>query len=321
MKIINAGYEFINENSILKKIELAGRVCYKSEDKISEDSAKTFISNIIKRGHEAVLEHGSFCFEVDAEVFDGILDSERFLENKGFTSFLRHTSINSYLISGNVRAWREFLKAHFKYITTIPGYMKDFILSNPILFPEFQYEGNFNILHGMFRLVDTSQLTNPIEIRTHRDETVKFIVDRGISHEIVRHRPSSYCQESTRYCNYSKDKFGNEITVINPCFWRKDEEENKEYIKYAVWKRSMKEAENAYFELLSMGATPQEARSVLPTELKTEIVMTANIGEWYHFGKLRTSTAAHPQIREVVIPLLNEFQKKLPVIFNDIEVE
>ena len=214
MKIIDAGYEFITPidgDVILKRIEQAGRVCYKSEDKITDESAIKFAQNIIKRGHEAVLEHCSF--------------------------------------------------------------------------------------------------------------TVKFIVDRGVSHEIVRHRVASYCQESTRYCNYSKDKFGNEITVIKPYFWREDEDENKEYIKLAIWKRSMAEAESAYFELLRTGATPQEARTVLPNSLKTEVVMTANIREWRHFFKLRTSLAAHPQMREVAIPLLKECQEKIPVLFDDIEVE
>lgn len=214
MKIVDAGYEFITPidgNEILKKIEQAGRVCYKSEDNITDESAIKFVQNIIKRGHEAVLEHCSF--------------------------------------------------------------------------------------------------------------TVKFICDRGVSHEIVRHRVASYCQESTRYCNYSKDKFGNEITVISPCFWREDEEENKEYVKLAIWKRSMAEAESAYFELLKMGATPQEARAVLPNSLKTEVVMTANIREWRHFFRLRTSPAAHPQMREVAISLLKECQERIPVLFDDIEVE
>ena len=214
MKIVNAGYEFITPidgNEILNKIEQAGRVCYKSENLITDDSAIKFAQNILARGHEAVLEHCSF--------------------------------------------------------------------------------------------------------------TVKFICDRGVSHEIVRHRMASYCQESTRYCNYSKDKFGNEITVIKPCFWREDEEENREYIKLAIWKRSMLEAESAYFELLKMGTTPQEARAVLPNSLKTEVVMTANIREWRHFFKLRTSSAAHPQMREVAIPLLKELQEKIPVLFDDIEVE
>lgn len=207
MKVINAGYEFITPidgEVILKRIEQAGRVCYKSEDRITDESAIKFAQNIIKRGHEAVLEHCSF--------------------------------------------------------------------------------------------------------------TVKFIVDRGISHEIVRHRVASYCQESTRYCNYAKDKFGNEITVIKPCFW---EEGSSQLIE---WKSAMKIAESHYFDLLSMGATPQEARSVLPNSLKTEVVMTADIREWRHFFKLRTSDAAHPQIREVAIPLLKELQEKIPVLFDDIEV-
>ena len=208
MKIIKAEYEFITPidgADILKKIEQAGRVCYKSEDKITDESAMKFAQTILARGHEAVLEHCSF--------------------------------------------------------------------------------------------------------------TVKFIVDRGVSHEIVRHRVASYCQESTRYCNYSKDKFGNEITVIKPCFW---EEDSNQFIE---WKSAMKIAEGHYFDLLAMGATPQEARSVLPNSLKTEIVMTADIREWRHFLKLRTSSAAHPQIREVAIPLLKEFQEKIPVLFDDIEVK
>lgn len=208
MKVINAGYEFITPidgDVILKRIEQAGRTCYKSEDNITDESAIKFVQNIIKRGHEAVLEHCSF--------------------------------------------------------------------------------------------------------------TVKFIVDRGVSHEIVRHRVASYCQESTRYCNYSKDKFGNEITVIKPCFWKESSDQ------FIEWKSAMKIAENHYFDLLAQGATPQEARTVLPNSLKTEVVMTANIREWRHFLKLRTSSAAHPQVREVAIPLLTELKKMIPVLFDDIEVE
>lgn len=212
MKIIKAGYELItpiNGEEILKKIEQAGRVCYKSENLITEDSAKRFCENIIKRGHEAVLEHYSF--------------------------------------------------------------------------------------------------------------TVKFIVDRAISHEIVRHRMASYCQESTRYCSYNKDKFDNEITVIEPFFYANCIGE-KPWLYYH-WEQSCKQAEEAYMRLLREGSTPQEARSVLPNSLKTEILMTANIREWRHFLKLRTSSAAHPQIREVAVPLLKELKEKIPVLFNDIEVE
>lgn len=156
----------------------------------------------------------------------------------------------------------------------------------------------------------------------HCSFTVKFIVDRGISHEIVRHRVASFAQESTRYCNYSKEGFGSEITVIRPCFWN-DNSEDSEF-KMFIWENAMKEAEKNYFKLLEFGATPQEARSVLPNSLKTEICMTANLREWRHFFKLRAADAtgkAHPQIKEVTIPLLKELQEKIPVIFEDIESE
>lgn len=207
MRVIKAGFHILSPvdgQKILKSIEEAGRVCYKSEEKITEDSAEKFVAGIIKRGHEAVLEHEAI--------------------------------------------------------------------------------------------------------------RVKFIVDRGVSHEIVRHRLAAYCQESTRYCNYSKGKFGEEITVIEPCFWDKDSDLMKD------WRSAMRMAENHYLGLLHQGTSPQEARSVLPNSLKTEVVMTANLREWRHFFKLRTAPAAHPQMREVAIALLKEFQKLVPVVFDDIEV-
>lgn len=208
MKVIYPKVEFITpvtEESgklVMKRIEEIGRVCYKSEDKITEDSYKKFISNLIKRGHESVLEHGSI--------------------------------------------------------------------------------------------------------------TVKFICDRGVSHEIVRHRLASYSQESTRYCNYSGDQFGNEITVIKPCFWEEDTE------AYRLWLDSCKSAEMHYFLMLKSGASPQEARSVLPNSLKTEVVMTANIREWRHFFRLRCSRAAHPQMREVALMALVKFYHAMPELFQDI---
>jgi len=146
----------------------------------------------------------------------------------------------------------------------------------------------------------------------HQSVTVRVICDRGVSHEIVRHRLASYTQESTRYCNYTKGKFGNEITVIKPCFWNIEDE------KYQIWKKTIETIEVAYNKLIELGATPQEARSILPNSLKTEIVITMNLREWRHFFKLRTSSNAHPQMREVAIPLLNELKKRIPVIFDDI---
>ena len=205
MKIINADVEFITPidgAAILKRLEQCGRVCYKSEAKITDTSAPAFVAGIIKRGHEAVLEHCSF--------------------------------------------------------------------------------------------------------------TVKFICDRGVSHEIVRHRVASYCQESTRYCNYSKDGFGNEITVIAPCFLKVGADE------WELWRDACAMGERFYFDMLACGCTPQEARSVLPNSLKTEVVMTANIREWRRFLKLRCSPAAHPQMREVALILLDKVHSLIPVCFDDI---
>jgi len=208
MKIINPSIYFMDDidgHSILSKLETIGRVCYKSEDKITEKSSEKFISNIIKSGHESVIEHEAI--------------------------------------------------------------------------------------------------------------TVKIICDRGVSHEIVRHRIASYSQESTRYCNYSNDKFGNELTVIRPCFWNDNSE------KYNLWVNTMKSIEKAYNSLIELGAKPEEARSVLPNSLKTEIVVTMNLREWRHFFKLRTSKRAHPQMREIAIMLLKEFKDKIPVVFDDITGE
>ena len=206
MRIIDPSVELINAptyDALLNTIEVAGRVCYKSEDKIQEGSTEKFIAGIIKRGHEAVLEHGVL--------------------------------------------------------------------------------------------------------------TVKFICDRGVSHEIVRHRIASYCQESTRYCNYSQDKFGNEITMIRPCFLAEGTKE------YELWSHACDHAESAYFDMLICGCTPQEARSVLPNSLKTEVVMTANIREWRHFIKLRTSEKAHPQMRQIACMLQNLLVEKYPVFFKEVE--
>lgn len=152
----------------------------------------------------------------------------------------------------------------------------------------------------------------------HVSVTVKFVVDRGISHELVRHRLASFAQESTRYCNYSKDDFGSEITFIIP-----------EYLEYKsegwnIWKESMKQAEDAYFKMLDFGLSPQQARAVLPNSLKTEVVMTANLREWRHFFKLRalgTTGKPHSQMLEVAVPLLEDMKNLIPVVFDDLVVK
>ncbi len=205
MKIIKPYFvieDEIDGEKILKNLERYGRTAYKSEDKITLESAAKFIRNIIKSGHESVIEHEKI--------------------------------------------------------------------------------------------------------------TVRVICDRGVTHEIVRHRLASYTQESTRYCDYSKE--GN-ITFVIPFFFENDKR------KLTVWRIVMKICEWGYNLLRKLGASPQEARSVLPNSLKTEIIITANLREWRHFLKLRCSAKSHPQMREIAIPLLKEFQKRIPVIFDDIQAD
>ncbi|SLM33065.1 ThyX [Desulfamplus magnetovallimortis] len=144
----------------------------------------------------------------------------------------------------------------------------------------------------------------------HISISARIVCDRGVTHELVRHRLCSFSQESTRYANYSKEKFGNEITVIKPFFWKEDSQ------AYETWKEAMKACEKAYLALIENGAKAQEARSVLPNSLKTDIIITANIREWRHIFKLRCSKASHPQMREIMLPMLEEFYKRVPVLFE-----
>ena len=224
MNILRAGFEIltpISEGGIdeLKHIEKIGRVCYKSEGKITKDgeSAKKFVKMLIDRGHEAMIEHSSL--------------------------------------------------------------------------------------------------------------SVKFVVDRGVSHELVRHRIASFAQESTRYVNYSLEKFGNEINVIdirngiNLDNKMKNMDSDTISAIMGEWCLAMEDAEKHYMKMIELGATPQIARSVLPNSTKTEITITANYREWRNFFKLRVPNTAHPQMREVTIPLLKELKRRLPIIFDDIEEE
>lgn len=155
-------------------------------------------------------------------------------------------------------------------------------------------------------------------ILEHASVTVKFVCDRGISHELVRHRLAAFSQESTRYCNYKSEKFGSDVTFIRPCYLDEDSE------GYRIWCDQMLSAEEAYFNLLDFGCSPQEARSVLPNSLKTEVVMTADLREWRHFFEVRaleTTGRPHPQMLQLTIPLLDKFKKLIPVVFDDLEVK
>lgn len=144
----------------------------------------------------------------------------------------------------------------------------------------------------------------------HASITVKFIHNRGFSHELVRHRIASYAQESTRYCNYSADKFGNELTFIEPYWFQ-----NEKYLSESIWMNNIDIIEKSYFQLLEEGLPPQAARGILPNDLKTEIVITANIREWRQIFKLRTANAAHPDMIRVMLPLQIKLQELFPILF------
>ncbi|GAU07440.1 FAD-dependent thymidylate synthase [Desulfoplanes formicivorans] len=175
------------------------------------------------------------------------------------------------------------------------------------------YKSEDKITEGSARkLIARILQVNHESVLEHASVSVRIVCDRGISHEIVRHRLASFSQESTRYANYGKEKFGKEITVIRPFFWEEDSRE------YALWLEAMEKAEEVYMALLEAGARPQEARSVLPNSLKTEIVVTANLREWRHIFKLRCASAAHPQIRQIMLPMLASFHERIPVVFDDV---
>ena len=335
MRIINAGYEILPEQkNLMKKIELVARTCYKSEDLITEDSCVKMVNNLIQRQHYAMLEHATLVLNVDGNSFNDALGLVNHLEKglklrkdyKTFKSYLNFTDYNAYyIISGNIRAWLEFLNECVEAIGKIPLFFKKYLEQNKtddnlVLFKSFYQENG-----GMFVYPEEEiwccqiKDTNKLSIRErliHETLSVKFTVDRGVTHELVRMRDCSFAQESTRYCNYSKGKFGNEITVIKPCFWNEDTEVFNE------WKMGCEESEKSYFILLNEGATPQEARDVLPTSVKADIIMTTNIREWVHILELRalgTTGKPHPQMEEVMIPLAKELASGLLSDFTCID--
>ena len=163
------------------------------------------------------------------------------------------------------------------------------------------------------KLIASMMSKHHMSVIEHVSITVRIICDRGISHELVRHRMASFSQESTRYCNYDKNKFGNEITVIDILGGFPNMTDRS----YTAWIQGCESAEREYFNMLRGGSTAQEARSVLPNSLKTELVVSANAREWRHIFELRCASSAHPQIREIMIPLKAEFAKLWPVLFAD----
>ena len=277
MKLIKPTVEIIRQEKydllhVFKFIELAGRTCYKSENKITEDSASEFVDRMIKSGHGAMLEHGTIYLTIPI-------------------SDISNPIIYKYILNSYSKIFIDFTNS---YITT-----------------------NYRVLVENNWLDDLKYISEPYLFHTKRT-TVKFICDRGVSHEFVRHRVFSFAQESTRYCNYTKDKFNNELTFIIPC-WIKDLKEGNYYAYCEYnhskndtskrWFDSCMSAEFVYTNLIEEGWKPQEARTILPNSLKTELIMTGFNGDWQHFFELRCATNAHPQAKELADMLKDKFNK------------
>ena len=305
MNVINPFVEYVGGNVPFnhrpQHVELCGRVCYKSEDKITDKSADKFIAGIIERGHEAVLEHARITLNLERnnDTFRYLWHVCEHMKRRGVEDYLRLTRIEDvWIASGNVRAWRAISRVMKKTFLHVPDVIQRMWHENAPFFPDFispddeyipdpvtDIDPIYHPLGGVFN--------EPEQRMVHSWYTFRFICDRGISHEIVRHRPASYCQESTRYCDYSNGKFGGEITVIKPFYLEEGT------IAYDRWYAACTAAERCYFDMRNAGCSPQQARAVLPTSLKTELIMTATADEWWHFLNLRCSEAAHPQMREV----------------------
>ena len=298
----------------LEHIERCGRVCYKSEGKTKSGSASAFVASLIKRQHESVLEHAWITLEVEREEANDTLRAIAEALKAGYQNFIRFTpSRVGAVVSGNARAWRFLMTRMLDMFGILPHSYQAFVRDNPDLFAELDIPVAYDETLPSVE-IDPAGLRYK-ERLVHEAFTIKFICDRGISHEIVRHRVASYSQESTRYCNYSKDQFGGEISVIEPwgCEdWPSD--------VYTAWTSAVCDAEKAYIDMLKAGIPPQNARDVLPTCLKTELVMTATCDEWIHFLTLRGSEAAHPKIRELATQVRDLLDKADPQIFHPIIV-
>ena len=338
MKTINAGYKLIDDPSITKKIEKVARVCYKSEDKIDEGTDMIMCRSLIKRQHTAMLEHASLVLEVGEQEYSLIETLRSFMENmiedgeQNRKCYLRYTNstldVNNYryFVSGNIRAWYEFMM-YANSVNGLPKRLYNIINDNVNNIFDIDVDAFDFVTFDMYDeddfyakvVTDMNQLTDE-ERMVHETFSVLFTVDRGVTHELVRMRDCSFAQESTRYCNYANGKFGNEITVILPCFFDTGMGTNSNSLVYKEWESACKNAEASYFKLLEYGAKPQEARDVLPTSVKVDIVMTTNLAEWKHIFNLRACDStgpAHPQMKEVMTPLFKEMREKYPFAFGD----
>lgn len=311
MKIIKPSFQLCDRDEQrggLRIIEEAGRLCYKSEDKSTDTSADAFVRGLIKRKHLSVLEHGDMIFEIgDYHIYDNVAEGLQIIRDFGKqTPMLEMTKIgHRCIVSGNMRAWLELFASGSMAGRYFIGFF-DPVFIQGIGFMDEDAEPDPRV-----RPIHYADLVDPLEKLVHQRQTVKFVVDRGVTHEFVRHRKMSFSQESTRYCNYSEGRFGREITVIAPCYLAEHTP------AYDLWKRSCMSAETEYFTLLNMGLQAQEARAVLSHSTKAELMVTGTLSSWDHFFNLRarqTTGKAHPQAAEVAVPLHELFKVLHPGI-------
>jgi thymidylate synthase (FAD) len=304
MKIIDPSFHIQDEldsSSLAVRLEACGRVCYKSEDKITDDSAIPFVTKIAAHGHNSVLEMAVITFRVTCppRSFEDFLACQ--------PKYLVIDKLdNGMLITGSVRALKE-LYVTFPDNQIINDLILVLVGIAPFIFEKvvdlrkvLEKDQSCKILKLSLSEVDSL----PAELRLrHRFIGVRFVVNRAVTHELVRHRPCSFLQESQRYCRYSEDKFENQVTFIKPMFFKAKSKE------FELWQEAMAQAESIYLKLLET-STPQAARTVLPNSCKTEIIVFCNLIEWRHIFTLRTSPAAEPSMREIMIPLQEEMQKR-----------
>ena len=274
MNLLESSYEIWKQETPEKQIERAGRVCYKSEDKITEDSAKPFVDRMKANKHYAMLEHGTIYLKEQCEV-----NTDHYQD---FVNFVEKYERNPYSKVVYIESGEGLLKNVFAYITT-----------------------NLRVLVENGWENDRKYECEPTAFHARR-YTVHFTLDMGVGREFTRHRVFSFAQESTRYCNYTKEKFGGSCSFIVPEWW------NKKLTKKAEYEiiEAFEQAEAHYNRLIELGLTPQEARLVLPLATKSELVMTGFAEDWQHFFDLRalgTTGAPHPDAKKLAEPLFKDF--------------
>jgi len=303
----------LDEQSLAVRIEVCGRLCYKSEDKITPESAPPFIKRILQHGHNSVAEMAVLTLKVE-------VDSES-IASQLYGALPRYLQVDRLekkvlLLSGSVRAFRELFLNHptLKIVKGITSYLAE---RHPLFFEDILPKRGIVPQQGVFvEKIPLSEVAElPVELMAkHRFIAVKFIVNRAVTHEMVRHRPCGFLQESQRYCRYSESKFDNQVTFVKPLFYDEGSAE------YKVWEEAMVETEKLYLKLLE-SSSPQAARTVLPNSCKTELIVYANLLQWLHMFKLRVSKGADPSMREVMIPLLADFKKDFPAVYGDLVVD